>query len=307
MSGPEKLKVLDRGRAQKSRDEKTPNDNDDSGGPIRKQRSRTGQGTPYDRDENLESKQSISSTGSSLGDSRDPVEGKVLVTNLDKDVTEDDIKGIFIQIGTLKNVIIYHDRDGRSLGTAEVSFHKAEDAEKAIEEYDEAEVDGKPMFLKLVTTVASSAKNQEKNNERGSPTDDTSRNRGSQNQNQNDGGDRPRRNRNTRRNRQRTNNSGGIRGRRNRRRRSGGGGNGGGGSGGGRRLPSKDELDADLDSYHSQKNSTKSTLSSSSSLNMSSAGQPPAPIKVKMESDQTTTTKPEPQNGPQNESKTTSV
>ena len=58
-------------------------------------------------------------------------------------------------IGAVKSCVVNFNSQGKSTGTATVTFHKKTDAEKAVEDYDEAEVDGRPMKLKLVGTVVS--------------------------------------------------------------------------------------------------------------------------------------------------------
>jgi len=75
---------------------------------------------------------------------------KVLVTNLDSDVTEDDVEEIFEQAGLIKSITIRKDSSGRSLGTAEVIFTKRAVAAKTVEDYDGAAVDGRPMYLRML-------------------------------------------------------------------------------------------------------------------------------------------------------------
>lgn len=47
-----------------------------------------------------------------------------------------------------------YNQAGQSLGTATVQFKQSADADRAIIDYDQAEVDGKPMYIKLVGTVS---------------------------------------------------------------------------------------------------------------------------------------------------------
>ena len=42
---------------------------------------------------------------------------------------------------------------GRSLGTAEVLFKSSDDAQKAIQQYNQVALDGKPMGLKLLDSA----------------------------------------------------------------------------------------------------------------------------------------------------------
>jgi len=81
----------------------------------------------------------------------------IIVSNLDSEVTEDDVKDIFAQIGTVKSVQIIYDKNGTSQGSAEVTFRGKDDAEKAVTEYNEAEVDGRVMYLKIIADVVAGA------------------------------------------------------------------------------------------------------------------------------------------------------
>jgi len=81
----------------------------------------------------------------------------VMVSNLEPDVTEDDVKDIFAQIGNVKSVQLMYNKEGQSQGTAEVTFRAKDDAEKAVTEYNEAEVDGKIMYLKIIADVVAGA------------------------------------------------------------------------------------------------------------------------------------------------------
>jgi len=82
---------------------------------------------------------------------------QIIVSNLDPDVTEDDVKDIFTQIGTVKFVKLIYDKNGVSQGSAEVQFRSKDDAEKAVTEYNEAEVDGRTMYLKIIADVVAGA------------------------------------------------------------------------------------------------------------------------------------------------------
>jgi len=75
---------------------------------------------------------------------------KVTIANLDSEVTDGDIREIFMQVGRVLNAVVNYDPSGRSRGTAEVTFASRQIAAKAVQEYDRAEVDGRPMFLTLV-------------------------------------------------------------------------------------------------------------------------------------------------------------
>jgi len=49
---------------------------------------------------------------------------------------------------------VHYNSEGKSLGSAEVTFQNKATATKAVEEYDGAEVDGRPMYLKAIGSLA---------------------------------------------------------------------------------------------------------------------------------------------------------
>lgn len=50
----------------------------------------------------------------------------------------------------MESTEIHYDREGRSVGTAVVTFKKSADALKAVDEYDSAQVDGRAMYVKVI-------------------------------------------------------------------------------------------------------------------------------------------------------------
>jgi THO complex subunit 4 len=78
---------------------------------------------------------------------------------LDPSVGADDIKEIFQNLGNVVKAVVFYDQERRSLGSAEVTFGNTVTATRAVEEYDGAEVDGRPMTLKLLSGVAPPPKN----------------------------------------------------------------------------------------------------------------------------------------------------
>jgi len=199
-------------------------------------------------------------------------------------VTEDDVKDIFAQIGTVKTVQIMYDKNGVSQGSAEVTFRGKEDAEKAVTEYNEAEVDGKVMYLKIVADVVAGAPVVVKKQRVGPPRQLSRSSFGAR---RSRGGSRggfgrggfgggfggggggygpARRGRGSR---------GGRGGSRGSGRGRGGGGRGRGGRRDGGEKVTTESLDAEMDNW--QANRGSSTAAAATSVNPTAAGQPSLP------------------------------
>ncbi|KAG2723711.1 hypothetical protein I3843_02G159900 [Carya illinoinensis] len=86
-----------------------------------------------------------------LGGGSNTEEGtKLYISNLDYDVSSEDLQVLFSEVGDLKRYSVHYDRSGRSKGTAEVVFLRQFDAVAAIKRYNNVELDGKPMKIELV-------------------------------------------------------------------------------------------------------------------------------------------------------------
>ncbi|XP_057471536.1 THO complex subunit 4B-like [Actinidia eriantha] len=77
---------------------------------------------------------------------------KLFISNLDYEVSTEDIKELFSEVGDLKRYSIHFDRSGRSKGTAEIVFSRRRDAEAAVKRYNDVELDGKAMKIEIVGT-----------------------------------------------------------------------------------------------------------------------------------------------------------
>jgi hypothetical protein len=77
----------------------------------------------------------------------------VRLSNLSTDLREDDLRYIFDKIGPIRGITIHFDAHQRSLGTAEIQFGSNAAAQAAVANLDQAEVDGRIMYVHLVGQV----------------------------------------------------------------------------------------------------------------------------------------------------------
>ena len=83
---------------------------------------------------------------------------KMLVSNLGPEVTDEDLKELFVEHGgPIKKAEIFYKQDGTSSGQGEVVFKKRADADKAIKTLNNVPLDGKPLQLALVGVSSAAA------------------------------------------------------------------------------------------------------------------------------------------------------
>lgn len=159
---------------------------------------------------------------------------KLYISNLEYSVSNEDVKELFSEVGDLKRYAIHYDRSGRSKGTAEVVFSRRQDALAAVKRYNNVQLDGKAMQIEIVGTNIAAPPAPSSYSGGGAYGDFSGIPRSGQGRG--GGFGRPR---------------GGNRGR-GRGFRGGGGGRGQGRGRGEKVVVSAEDLDADLEKYHSE-------------------------------------------------------
>ena len=72
---------------------------------------------------------------------------KIKITNLQKEIKDDELNKFFSSVGKIKSCKIQKDENNNSLGIAYIEYYNPESAKKAIKDFDNAEIEG--TFMKL--------------------------------------------------------------------------------------------------------------------------------------------------------------
>ncbi|KAK3196552.1 RNA-binding RNA annealing protein [Lecanicillium sp. MT-2017a] len=86
-------------------------------------------------------------------------DSKVIVSNLPKDVTEQQIKEYFVQsVGSIKRVELSYGPNSQSRGIANVIFHKPDGASRAFQKLNGLLVDNRPIKIEIVVGASQADK-----------------------------------------------------------------------------------------------------------------------------------------------------
>ncbi|KAG8707555.1 Protein phosphatase PP2A regulatory subunit B [Ceratobasidium sp. 394] len=71
----------------------------------------------------------------------------VYVKNLDLEITETEFREMFEPFGTITSAVLQTDAEGKSRGFGFVNYERHEDAEKAVNELNDKDIKGKPLYV----------------------------------------------------------------------------------------------------------------------------------------------------------------
>src|SRR5512146_1002886 len=95
------------------------------------------------------------------------MEAKLYVGNLSYDTTEDDIRNLFAQAGTVSEVALIKDRDtGTSKGFAFVTMSSQDEAKKAIEQFNGKSLGNRELTVNVARPREERSRNSYDSNQR---------------------------------------------------------------------------------------------------------------------------------------------
>ncbi|CAE6422207.1 unnamed protein product [Rhizoctonia solani] len=71
----------------------------------------------------------------------------IYVKNLDTEITEAEFKAMFDEFGTITSAVLQTDHEGKSRGFGFVNFERHEEAERAVNEMNEKDIKGRPLYV----------------------------------------------------------------------------------------------------------------------------------------------------------------
>ena len=110
------------------------------------------------------------------------METKLYVGNLSYETTEDDLRSLFTQVGTVNEVALIKDRDtGTSKGFAFVTMNSQEEANKAIAQFNGQSLSNRELTVNIARPREERPRSNYDSNQRGGGNRSNSSNRGSGN------------------------------------------------------------------------------------------------------------------------------
>lgn len=97
------------------------------------------------------------STGGDLRNTIKAQETKLFVSNVEKQITEDELLQLFNGIGKVKFLALNYDAEGNSRGTAVVCYLNRADANKSISEFNGRQLDGEELNIEFITSSDAAA------------------------------------------------------------------------------------------------------------------------------------------------------
>ena len=96
------------------------------------------------------------------------MEAKLYVGNLSYDTTEDELRSLFTQVGTVNEVALIKDRDtGTSKGFAFVTMNSQEEANKAIEQFNGQNLGNRALTVNIARPREERPRSNYDSNQRG--------------------------------------------------------------------------------------------------------------------------------------------